>query len=167
MQTEFTNQQLATVRAYLAQVRALANIEKWERVMTDLPIARYLMWVRRASLDAQDIRTALWWYRYRHKPGSAEWRPGIIISVLITASERDYVEPERMPISTVALMTTNNHRKQAHRAFVRKHGVAVFHQRIKPILRRGGVEALFEHPATPEMREYVRILTAVACGIAV
>lgn len=31
------------------------------------------------------IMKALMWYQHRHKPGSKEWRPKIIIEALITA----------------------------------------------------------------------------------
>jgi hypothetical protein len=67
-----------------------------------------------------------------------------------------------MPVSTVALMATNADRKQATLAFIRKHGVAAFYQKVKLILRRGGLKALFAVPASPETRAYVAILVEIA-----
>jgi hypothetical protein len=59
-------------------------------------------------------------------------------------------------------MATGADKKRARLAFIGKRGVAAFHQRVNPILRRGGLEALFLAPSTPETRDYVAILTAIA-----
>ena len=162
---ELTNQQRAIISAFLSQVRERARIEEdewWESYQSWAPGAR--RWRAVYGFGGTDVHTALWWYQYRYKPGSKEWRPLRIIRALVIASERDYVEPELMAVNTVALMSNNNHRKQAYRAFVKKHKVAKFYRHIKPILQRGGVEALFTHPATAETREYVDILCTITKG---
>jgi hypothetical protein len=176
--SEFTKAQLATVRAYLAQVRDRAKIESEEWAAADpsllvraRPTARrkscsqYLVWVRVASFSAEDIHTAIWWYRYRHKPGSKQWRPTYILRALIIASERDYAEPEQISVNERALNATLAARREARKVFIKKHGVAAFYQKVKPVLakrRSGGVKALFQAPATSEIREYVAILSKVA-----
>lgn len=158
----FTKDQLAAVGPFLKQVRDRARIdrEEWREA--------YQSWARGArgwevvyGFSGADIHTALWWYQYRHALGSKEWRPTVIIRALIQASERDYVEPERMMVNDVALNSTAADKKKARLAFIRKHGVAAFHQGVNPILRCGGVEALFLAPATPETREYVMLLASI------
>lgn len=94
----------------------------------------------------------------------SQWRPTVIIRALVLASERDYVEIERLPVGEYALKATSADRRQARRAFIRKHGVAAFFQKVNPILakKRCGLRKLFEAPATPEIREYVAILVRIA-----
>src|SRR5262245_43155308 len=95
--TEFTKEQLTTIRAFLLQVRERATIAdtEWADAAPTLP--QLLAWARVAGFAAQDTQTAIWWYRFRSRPGSIEWRPVYVVRALITASERDYAEIERMP----------------------------------------------------------------------
>lgn len=166
MQTDFTADQLGAISVFLAQVRDRADIqrEEWHE--------SYRSWARGArtwscvyGFGGTDVRTALWWYQYRHKPGSKEWSPVVIVRALLAASERDYAEPERMAPNHLALLATPADRKKARLAFIRKHGVAAFHQKVNPILmarRRGGVKALLAAPATPETKAYIAILAQIA-----
>jgi len=163
--TKFTKEQLSTIRAFLEQVWNRAEIPLGEWKLCDPPLTIWLAWQRAAGFYVHDIRAALWWYQYRHKPGSKEWRPTRIIRALIKASERDYVEPERLPVDERALKATPADRKRARKVFIKKHGVAAFYRKVKPILTDryyGGVKRLFTAPATMETREYVEILASVA-----
>lgn len=165
--TTFTTEQLAVVRAFLAQVRERAKVGDKERVETRVYRLKTGPWSIYDDLSETDVLIALWWYRFRFMPGSREWRPGIILRALIKASERDYVEPERIPVNTVALASSPNDRKKARNAFIRKYNVATFYRQIAPILagrrpRAGGIQGLFIAPATPERRDYVRMLVEIA-----
>lgn len=164
--SEFTKEQLDIVRAFLAQVRERANPAREK--LQECHQSRWrgdALWSG-YGLSRIDAQTAVWWYLKRHKLGSTQWRPPVILRALITASERDYVELERLPVNEYALRAAPADMKKARQTFIRKHGVAAFHQKVKPILahRRGGVKALFEVPATTETRAYVEILAKIAQG---
>jgi len=164
MQTEFTKQQLATVRAYLAQVQieGVWTPDEWVAAMQFWPRADRL-WSEVYGLNKVNIWTALWWYQYRNKPGSKEWRPGIIIRALIHASERDYVEPGA-PIepSDAILRATPIQKKRARMMFIREFGYGTYQEKVHRLMRRRGVKALFDAPATSEVKGYVEILAQVA-----
>lgn len=164
MMSEFTKDQLVAVKAFLAQVRARADVKPDEQVTASL-------WARSAGcwgvydFSEINILTALWWYQYRHKPGSKEWHPSIILRALIQASQRDYIEPEWLPSNDItrrALNASGADKKKARLQFIRRHGVGKFFKHVEPILRRGGVKALMTAPAIAETKEYVRILATIA-----
>lgn len=161
---EFTEDHHSIIHAFLAQVRERAKPARAE--LQECHQSRGLgdtVWSEYGVSDT-DAQTARWWYQHRHKLGSKEWRPAVILGALLKASDWDYVEPERIPVDERALKATPADRKLARLAFIRKHGVAAFHQKVNPILgnRRCGVKGLFEAPATPEIREYVAILAKIA-----
>jgi hypothetical protein len=161
--SEFTKEQLETVRAFLAQVR-----ERAKPAREKLQECHQSRWKGDAlwseyGLSRIDAQTAVWWYLNRHKLGSTQWRPHVILRALVLASERDYVELERLPVDERVLKATPADKRNARAAFIRKHGVAAFYQKVNPILAngRGGVRGLFEIPVTPEIREYVAILAKI------
>ena len=166
--TTFTKDQLAIVRAFLAQVRERAKIEReewWESYQSWWRGDR--VWRAVYGFAGTDVHTALWWFQHRHKPGSKTWQPVVIIRALVAASERDYVEPERMPTNELALEATPAERTEARKTFIRTHGVEAFYRHVNPILskrRVGGVQGLFTHPATNETRAFVKILATIAGG---
>lgn len=163
--TDLSAEQLAAIHTFLAQVRERATITREEWVESCQSWARGARaWSCVYGFAETDIATALWWYQHRRRPGSKEWRPVVILRALVEASERDYAEPELLPVSTVALFATAADKRQARRQFIRKRGVGTFYHSIAPILRRGGVEELFTVPATPETREYARILAEIVSG---
>lgn len=164
MQTQFTKAQLATVRAYLAQVRERAEVgnQEWWEVSQSI-LRSYNRWLCLGCSDMTDNMTAIWWYCYRHKPGSKEWRPVRILRGLIIASERDYVEPAgRIELTDAILRATPTQKKRARMMFIRQFGFETFREKVNPIMRRHGVKALFDAPATSEIRGYVEILSKVA-----
>lgn len=158
---DLSNQQLATIRAFLAQVRERAVVEDEEQVESRLRSASVGNW-EDTGLDRIDILTALWWYQFRHKPGSREWRPGYILQALVGASERDYVELGKLEADENLIHATPQQKKQARMIFIRRFGFETYRDRIKPIMRRHGVKALFNAPATSEIRGYVEILAGLA-----
>lgn len=158
---EFTKVQLTHVRAFLAQVRDRAIVEDEERVEHRLRVSSVGNW-EGYNLTDVDILTALWWFQFRHKPTSREWRPIIIIRALVKASERDYVEPGKLEPNDAVLSANPAQKYKAKHLFIRKHGSEAFRLKIRPILRRGGTKALFTAPATEEVREYTAILAKVA-----
>jgi hypothetical protein len=163
---EITNQQRAAISAFLAQVRDRAEWRLEELLsFSRIWASKLQSWSVVYGVGAADTQTALWWYQYRHKPGSKEWRPSRIMQALLIASERDYAEPERLPVDDRALKVTLKDKKRARKAFIDKHGVASFYQKVKPILamrRSGGIKGLFTAPVTPEIRDYVAILANFA-----
>lgn len=162
---ELTRDQLEIIGTFLSQVRERAKPSREELAQCFQPHSWGNKVWKAYGVSLLDVQTALWWYRFRHKPGSKEERPPYILRALIKATERDYFEPERIPVNDAALRAGPADVRRARSAFIKKHGVAAFYQHVNPILtarRRGGVKALFEAPATPEIREYVAILTKIA-----
>lgn len=159
--SEISRQQLTTIRAYLAQVRERAVVEDEEQVESRLRSASAGNW-EDTGLDRVDVLTAIWWHQFRHKPGSREWRPGYIIAALLTASERDYVELGKLEADESIIQATPRQKKQARMIFIRRFGFETYRDRIRPIMRRHGVKALFEAPASREVRDYVEILSKLA-----
>lgn len=158
---EFTKSQLAHVRAFLAQVRDRAIVEDEERVEHRLCVSRVGNWDA-FDLSDIDILTALWWFQFRHKPNSREWRPVIILRALVNASQRDYVEPGKLEVDESLIQATPRQKKQARTLFIRRFGFETYRRKLRPILRRHGVKAIFSAPATEEVREYAAILAKVA-----
>src|SRR5262245_37497075 len=103
---EFTKEQLSHVCAFLAQVRERARIEREEAVTATNAWLKGLRAWNWYPISEANIHTAIWWYQYRHAPGSKTWQPSVILRALVAASEHDYVEPERMPPNNVALGAT-------------------------------------------------------------
>jgi len=163
--SEFTKDQLYYVSLFLAQIRDRAKPSREELSQCSQSQERGDAAWSEYGISATDVQTARWWYQRRREPGSNEWRPAIILRALVRASERDYTEPELMPVDDAALNSIPAQRKRARKEFIRKHGVAAFYQRVHPIIadkRRGGMKRLLMFPATPEIREYVKILETIA-----
>lgn len=162
---ELTKPQLDIIRAYLAQVRDRA---KWQPEELYSPmticVSKSLMNLAVAyGFTAADIQMAIWWYQFRHKPGSKEWRPRFILPALVRASERDYVEPDgKIEADDRILLATPRQKQRARMMFIRQFGFETFREKVKPIMRRHGVKALFNAPATSEIRGYVEILAGLA-----